>query len=161
MDDKLIVEGLGKQLDGEYPFSLVDLISRGRPESMTNGELHRVKMISGVLADDIQEAFFSGDNDVVVALSSVILTRAGKYVDDEQLWNAQPASLVWDIEILRKADEPSPPEIPATTPEQQTPSPSGGPSSDSTSENPASDQSPTIDHDSERSATSSHLRSVV
>lgn len=88
MADKLVVTGLGKQIDGEYEFSLAGMLTLGNPECLTNGEGHIIKSMSGVRAGELEDALVSGDNDVLIALGKIVLARNGKRVDDSLLWNA-------------------------------------------------------------------------
>lgn len=135
--DKLVVTGLGRRLDGEYEFDLSGLLGVGTPDSLTNRELHRIKVMSGVRAGELEDALVAFDNDVLVALAAVVLTRHGKVVDEEKLWDA-PAGSGLRLEIGER-DEDDPPVVPAETPD----SASGGGSPSLTLANPVSDQSST------------------
>lgn len=129
MNDKLIVKGL-RGLDGEYEFDRNDLLG-----SMTNRELHRIKLMAGVRAGEIQDALAAGDNDVLVALAAILLTQRGKLVDEDVLWDAPAgAGLIWEFE--ESEADAGPPAIPAETPETEQPNTNGGESG-----NPPSGQS--------------------
>lgn len=160
MKDKLIVTGLGKRLDGEYEFSLVEILGMGQPDSLTMRELHRIKTMTELRAGEIEEAFFAEDSDLFAALAVVLMTRAGKVVDEEAMWDAQPASLTWDFAALRE-DEESPPAEPAETPAQEKPSTSGGKSSVLTLASPENGQSRTGLPGSVMSVTSSQAASAT
>lgn len=119
MRDTLTVKGLGR-LDGVYEFDRDDLLG-----AMTNRELHRIKVMAGVRAGEIQDALAAGDNDVLVALAAIILTQRGKQVDDDLLWDAPAgAGLVWKFE--ESEADADPPAIPAETPETEQPNTNGG-----------------------------------
>lgn len=154
MPDKLTVKDLGKPLDGEYEFELIDLITVGRPGSLTNREAHVIKVMSGIRAGEIVDGIVYSDNDLLVALATVILNRAGKTVNEEKLWDAKIGCLDWDIEMLKvKDDKPGEAEAdPPVTPAEPGDSPSGGPSFAVTSGQNQSDPSPTGRHVSETSA---------
>jgi hypothetical protein len=139
--DRLIVTGLGKPLDGEYEFDIAGMLTVGHPQSLTSREGHRIKVMSGVRAGELEDALAAGDNDVLVAIGAIVLTRNGKRVVDDRLWDAPMGSLAFDIAARdEQEDEESPPEEAPTT----GPSESGGASSSPTSDSPqASDQSPT------------------
>lgn len=133
MADRLTVKDLGKPLDGEYEFELVDIITVGRPGSLTNREAHVIKLMSGLRAGEIVDGIVYSDNDLLVALAVVILARAGKTVNEDALWDAKIGCLDWDIAML-KADketveeaEADPPKEPAEPPGQT--SANGGTSS--------------------------------
>jgi hypothetical protein len=154
--DKLIIEGLGR-IDGEYDVDLGEVLAVGGPDSLTNRELHRIKVMTGLRAGELEDAFFAYDNDVVVALASVLLTRRGKSVDEDVLWDAPAGSalrLVIGDREQAKGDA-DPPAEPAETPETEQPSPSGGESSSLTLAHPVTDRSRTGLHDSVMSVTSS------
>lgn len=84
-------------------------------QPLTNGELHTIKKISGIRAGEIEEAFSAGDNDLMVSLASIALTRAGKPVPIHVLWDAPAGSSIVftddDPEPAGEgaADEPVPP----------------------------------------------------
>lgn len=141
--DKLIVKGLSKSLDGEYDCDIVGMMTLDHPEALTNREGHKIKVMSGVPAGQIEGALRSGDNDVLVALASVVLARHGKAFDEEQLWDAPMGSgLDFDIADREEDEDASPPD-------SSTSSEDGGSSSSlSTSENQELDPSPTGTPDS-------------
>lgn len=108
MADKLIVKGL-ERYDGEYEFDLMALTTTGHPESLTNKELHRLKLMSGVRLGELDEALFDAyDNDVIVAIAAIILTRYGKQVDEEALWDAPVLSGI-RLELGKREDVALPP----------------------------------------------------
>ena len=137
--DKLIVTGLGKHLDGEYECDLLDLALQANSGLLTNRELHRIKVMSGVRRGEFVDALSAYDNDLLVAFAAVILARKGKAVNEDALWDAPADAVTYDI----GEREPDPPAEPAATPETDSPSTSGGGSPSLTSENQANGQSPT------------------
>lgn len=144
--DKLIVKGLGPKLDGEYPCNLTSMLLESTPHTLTNREGHRVKVMSGVRAGELWEAMSAGDNDVLLALAAVVLTRAGKDFEEDMLWDAPMGSgVAFEVEEREEeADEEDPP-----AEESEPPEPDGGETSSSeTSDLPESDQSGTGTPDS-------------
>lgn len=153
--DKLIVKGLGRPVDGEYEFDFSSMLGVGTPDALTNREGHRIKLMSGVRAGELEDALMAGDNDVMVAFAAIVLARNGKTVDEDLLWDA-PMGAGLSFELGER--EGVPPAEPAETPEPA--STSGGESPSSTSGHQENDPSPTTPPDSEKSAESNLLRSV-
>lgn len=152
--DKLIVNGLGPRLDGEYPCDIRATIIPGGPEFLTYAEGRRIKQLVGLRGGEIAEAFVAGDMDLELALAIVLLARHGKTLDEALVLDSPPGSKIQfeygDVE----EDEDSPPAEPATTPETDKPSTSGGESTTLILAHSASDPSPTGLPDSPMSATS-------
>lgn len=103
---KLRVTGV-PPYDGEY-----DL-----PTSYTNGELHRIKQISGVPAGKLMDASQEGDIGVLVALAAVILERAGHQVNVQALWDASGDN--FDIEQDEAGEERPPAEATSGGPQSK------------------------------------------
>lgn len=158
--DKLIVKGLGRNLDGEYECTFIHLLMAGGAESLTGHEAHFVKEKSGVRGGELMEAGVAGDIDLFFALAAVLLRRNGKRVEVETLKD-RPWGEQVDFEI-EAADEEEPKgdavppaePLPLSSEDTETPSRSGGGSSSPTSGHLASVPSPTGLPDSETSATS-------
>lgn len=154
--DKLKIDKLHPTIDGEYEFSLSGLLSIGGPDSLTNRELHVIKTLSGVRLFDLDEAILHGDNDVLVAITKIVLARHGRQVLDDVLWDAPLGRIEMDLEEAE--DDAGPPPMPTSEPESHASN--GFSSIDSASdsmtllESPANDQAPTGNRDSERSAIS-------
>lgn len=149
MADKLVVNGLGKQFDGEYEFELAQMLVMGSPDTMTNGELHTIKRLSGVRAGEIEDALVAGDNDVLLALGVIVLARNGKRLPEHLMWDAPAGSGIMivpgepeeDAEVEGDALPPDPsPTKSAPNEESETLATSGGESS-----NPSSDDPPPND----------------
>jgi hypothetical protein len=146
MPQKLTVTGLGK-LDGEYPFDYVGMQTMGHPEQLTNREGRTIKRMSGVRAGELNDALEAGDTDVLVALAKVIMERAGRYVDEDALWDSPMASALrfeWtaddeedegDAEGPPAESSPRPPE-PDSNESLSSTSEASGTSSTTGSENP-------------------------
>lgn len=101
---KMILNGI-HPYDGEYE------IPNG---GWTNRELHFIKQTCGVRAGELEEALQAGDVGVQVALTAVILKRAGHNVNVEILWDADPEKFdVIDDE--QEADQDRPPASSPTT----------------------------------------------
>lgn len=136
MPDQLIVTGL-PPLDGEYEFDLAELIN-----DLTNREAHRIKTMSGVRLGELVESLQAGDNDVLIALAAIILTRRGKRVDENKLWDA-PLGAGVSFVLADEEDDEVPPTAAAEN-GTSTPPLNGGESSSQSSDSPqVSDQSPT------------------
>lgn len=148
--DRFVVTGLGRHLDGSYDCDLAAMLTVGHPDCLTNREGHRVKLLSGVRMGELEEALRAGDNDVLLALGAVVLSRHGKRVDDEALWDAPMGSgIALEVGYDEQEDDADPPsEAPPTSGEQLTQNEqlpaNGGPSSSTPSEAlPENDPSPT------------------
>lgn len=160
MADKLIVKGLGR-LDGEYEFDFAGMLGIGTPDSLTNREGHRIKTMSGVRAGELEDALIAGDNDVLVAFAAIILARAGKTVNEEQLWDAPMGSGVqFDLETREAEEEDDADSPPPETGEDETDTSDGGTSSESTSAQKGNGQSPIGLPGSLMSVTSGQTTSV-
>lgn len=147
MNDRIQVKGLGK-LDGEYE---VDA------EKFTNRDLHTIKQIAGVRAGELEEAWASIDNDLLVAFTVVALRKQGFTVDNdvlEAIWDADLGSLTFvagdeeETDAGPPSQTPSGPGVDASDsanptrsgadsrnggdPQVKHPSPTGSPSSDTT-----------------------------
>lgn len=75
---KLTIAGIAP-FDGDYDLDI---------GTFTNRELHTIKQISGVRAGEFKEATQAGDNDLLVAFTVIVLQRAGKKVEADQIWDA-------------------------------------------------------------------------
>lgn len=144
MTNTLTVKGI-PPYDGTYEFDL---------DGFTNRELHRIKNATGLRAGELEDAFASQDNDVLIALAIVVLERHGNKVVDDLLWDAPAGSaLLIDLKPETEAEEGPPadaldpqlavPGLSASNADSETPS---GLSSNGALESPASDQSPTGAH---------------
>ncbi len=103
--DKLIVSDLDA-LNGEYEFSIVDMVSVGLPDSLTNREGHELKVKTGVRIGELEDALDAGDNDVLVQFAIFILKRAGKRFDEDRVWDSQMGTAIqFDLASLRVPDE--------------------------------------------------------
>jgi hypothetical protein len=77
MADKLVLEIKGvPPFDGEWPLDFP-------LSSLTGRELRVIKRLSGVRANELDEAIVAGDWDVQIALAIVTLKRAGHQYADE------------------------------------------------------------------------------
>lgn len=160
MADKLVIEGLGKQFDGEYEVDLAQMLVMGNPETMTNGELHTIKRIAGVRAGEIEDALVAGDNDLMLALALIVLARHGKRLPEQLMWDAPAGSGITfihdesphdeaELEGDARPPEASPTAIEPTEP-SETPETNGGESSNPSPDYPPpSDPPPTGDQPSE------------
>ncbi len=76
--------------------------------SFTNRELHQIKTETGVRAGEIEEAFAAGDNDVLVAITLIILQRAGKGTVAQlsnDVWELPAGSVEFDLTDAEKQPE--------------------------------------------------------
>src|SRR5574338_1279460 len=134
MEDKLIVNGVNPSIDGEHPCDILGMLTVGHPESMTNRELHRIKVMTGILAGDLMDAINNSDMDASVALAAVILSRHGKEFQEDWLWDA-PMGAGLTFEIRQAKEQENLPEVegvPESTPIAK-PETSGGVPSDPSS----------------------------
>lgn len=152
--DKLIVSGL-RQLDGEYDLDLRGLLSIGSAGALNTREQHKIKLATGVLPANLPDAVGGLDASVMVQLASVVLTRQGKTVNEDRLWEARFVYTSEEMPDLSEreavvvfliadrsaveADDSDPPAVAGTTSQSGT----GGGSLSQSSDQPVSDQSPT------------------
>jgi len=104
--DKLIVRGI-PGLNGEYECDIAAMLDFGGPGALTNREGHQIKVMSGTRAGELDEELRRGDNDTMLALAAIVLTRHGKDVDADQLWDA-PMGAGVDWEIAKRGDDGPP-----------------------------------------------------
>lgn len=146
LPDKVIISGL-PPLDGEYEFDVVELLN-----SLTNRELHKIKVMSGVRAGELDEALEAGDSDLFLAIALIVLQRRGRRVDEDMLWDA-PAGSGVTLDIADREFDADPP--PSRKSEDERSSTSGsGSSSTPTSESRGNGQSRTGTRDSGITAAS-------
>src|SRR4249920_3757504 len=122
--DTLIVRDI-PLLQGTYKCNVTAMLLESTPHTLTNREGHRVKIMSGVRAGELWEAMEAGDNDVLLALAAVVLTRAGKRFDEAILWDAPMGSAV-EFEIAEREEEEEDDEDPLQEQELTPLEPSGG-----------------------------------
>lgn len=127
---KLKFEGVHKAYDGEYDFNPA--------EGFTNREWHIIKLISGVRQGEFDEALEAEDNDLVVAIGTIVLKRYGKEVDQDTLWDTKSGTITMELDE-EEADADPPPLEPDT---RTSSSPeSSGRTSENGSGNPDNDPS--------------------
>jgi len=102
-------------LDGDYDLD----ISR-----FTNRELHTIKEISGVRAGELKAAVEAADNDLIVAFAVIVLRRAGKTVEPDQLWDADSGAITVTPDAAET--EPPPPLSPSPSGNENEPGGDGG-----------------------------------
>lgn len=116
----LVIGGCGPW-DGTYDFD---------DFAFTNRELYEIRKLSGVRAGELIEALEANDTAAYVGVGVVVLTRAGKQIDADDLWNAPVGSI--RIELNGNGDGAAdPPTIPDRPAEPL--SGAGGSGGDSTS----------------------------
>lgn len=154
MEDKLIVRGVHESIDGEYPCDILGMLTVGHENSMTNRELHKIKVMTGILAGDLMDQINNSDMDASVALAAVILDRNDKTFQDDWLWDApMGAGITFDIRAAKEKDElPPQDDAPVSTPIGASET-SGGVPSVPSSESPDSDPSTTGSPLTDTSAT--------
>lgn len=74
--------------DGEY-----ELVTSG----LTTREYHQIRQVCGLRAAEIEDGLESGDVGLMVALTAIMLQRAGHTVNMEILWNAPEES--FDVQL--------------------------------------------------------------
>jgi len=104
--DTLIVRGL-RGFNGEYPVDLIALTNIGTGgESLDNREQHRLKKIAEVRGAEILDAFLALDAATMVGLAAIILSRHGKEISVDILWDAR--FLYVDVDSVPDDDEAGP-----------------------------------------------------
>ena len=101
--NRLIIEGV-PPYDGTHEFE--DFTS------FTNRELHRIKKQTGIRVGEFAEALEAGDNDLLVALATVILERTGIKVDDDILWDADAGAITMDFSVEAEEENPTQASLP-------------------------------------------------
>lgn len=145
--DKIIIANL-PGLDGTYEFDFADLFG-----TLTNGDFHTIKTISGLRSSEIEEAFEAKDTDLAVAFVVIFFQRRNLQVDLKRLWDAPIGSLKI---LIGDRDGQSPPAEPATSQHGAVAAapPTSGDGSTSTSASPETAPSPSGSPGSESPATS-------
>jgi hypothetical protein len=108
LPDKLIVTGVGASVDGEYDCDIIGMLVPGNPETLTNAEGRRIKLMTGLRAGELEEALLSDDNDLTVAVAAVVLARHGKTVDEKKLWDA-PMGAGLTFHVAKREEDAGPP----------------------------------------------------
>lgn len=75
----------------------------------TNRELHIIKKVAGVRANELNDAFQAGDTDLIVALAVIALRRGGHQVEEDLIWDAPLGSVTF---VSEEETEQDPPEHP-------------------------------------------------
>jgi hypothetical protein len=118
----LKIEGV-EGLDGEYPVEF---------SRFKNREHRTINEISGLGVLQYQEALDKGTIAFLVSIAYIVLVRAGKTVDVEDLWEAEDVALSW---IAEEADA-SPPDPGKSQKRGGQNGTSGEPSKPSTEDSP-------------------------
>ncbi len=145
MPDRIIIRGTNAY-DGEYEFDA---------STLSNRELHLIKRLSGVRAGELVEALLAGDSDMLVALAAVAITRTGKPLMEDLLWDAEAGTITYEGETVEEADEVPPASSGDSPSELVASGGSSGTSGQNGSESNPSGPSPTTAASSPVSATSS------
>src|SRR5262245_29847989 len=106
------IEGL-HPYDGEYPFNV---------DTLTNRELHTIKQLAGVRANEIEEAAEAGDNDLIVAFAIIALQRAGLKVDPDAIWEADVGKITFQSEEADPLPPPNALDVSANGSDESEPS---------------------------------------
>lgn len=104
MAQKIIIKGLGG-IDGEYNLDIGAMLDFGHPETLTQGEAHKIKKATGLRLGELEDAVDAGDSDMVLAFALVVLDRAKKRYDIESLWDAPLGSVVLEADEESASDE--------------------------------------------------------
>lgn len=97
MPQKIIIKGIGG-IDGEYDLDIGAMLDFGHPETLTQGEAHKIKKATGLRLGELEDAVDAGDSDMVIAFATVVLDRAKKRYDIESLWDAPLGSIVLEAD---------------------------------------------------------------
>lgn len=101
--------------------------------AFTNRELFEIKKLSGIRAGELIEALEANDTAAYVGVGIIVLARAGKVVDPDDLWNAPVGSIA--LELNGNGDVADPPTTPAE-PAAQTSSGDGSGDASTTAGDP-------------------------
>lgn len=144
----IIISGV-PGLDGSYPLDL----------NFTHRDFHDIKRISGIRANEVQDALVARDVDLIVAMAAIALRRAGRFYDLDQLWDSEVGGITLDAsddeEEVDESGPPPPDESPRPEPES---SPSGPSTSASSDASPAT-SSPALSGTPQQVSGSASLRS--
>ena len=153
MESKLVITDIHEGINGEYPCDLIGMLTIGHPDSLTNRELHRIKVMTGLVASRLFDAINEGDMDAELGIAAVVLDRNGREFQEDWLWDA-PMGSAMKFETKADKEEELPPanDAPVNTPTGASEK-SGGVSSEPKSETPPKDPSGTGSRPSVTSAT--------
>lgn len=109
------IEGAGSRFDGTHPLDLDE-----RP--LNGWDLHLIKKIAGVRANELQDGLQAGDYDLIIALAVIALTRSGGL---ERQTAVQAADALREVELGKieligddeEADAGPPASSPSTEPD--------------------------------------------
>jgi len=149
---KLKIEGM-PPLDGDYELDIeIDT-------NYTNRELRIIKEETGIRAGEIRAALLAGDNDVLVAITLIMLRRAGKGEPADLrdiVWEAKPDAVTWDLSDVQEDESIPPVSEPEANSEDVTSLDPSGSDSDDTSDPPANGRNATGTPDWATGSTSDH-----
>lgn len=155
MEDKLVVSGVHEEINGEHKCDILGMLTIGHHESLTNRELHRIKLMTGLLAPELFEGIQKGDMDASVGLAAVILERNGKPFVEDWLWDAPMGSgITFDIKAAEEDELPPPNDAPMSTPVSASETSGGVSSAPDSPKDPENAPSPTGNLPSDMSAIS-------
>lgn len=103
MDAILRIEGI-MPFDGDHPLDIGKL---------SNRDLHTIKKLSGVRANELEEAFEAGDTDLILALAVIALEQNGHRMEKpavDALWNAPIGKI--SLAVPDEEEEEIPPASP-------------------------------------------------
>ena len=121
--------------NGDHPLDI--------EQGFTNRELHTIKEVSGVRANELEESLTAGDNDILVALVAIALKRQGLIVNMDAIWDAPAGAIT--VEADAEDGDAGPPDLMPPEPNGDgggKPNTSGA-SSPNDSDPPANGPSPT------------------
>lgn len=103
-----LVISIPNQIPRKYPV----------PESFTYRELQTFKTVAGLRPAELEDALFSGDPDVVIALAMICAKRSGHPFTEEDLLDLEVGAITIEGDAdPTSAGEDAEGEQPATTPE--------------------------------------------
>lgn len=159
MKDHIHIEGM-PPFNGDWELDIDGQFFNG-------DELHLIKKISGVRANELEEAFEAGDYDLVIAFAVIALQRAGQRASAEALRKAPVGKIqlrMGDEETTEAGDAlpPQPAPTESTSSESaRSRSESSGLDSNGDGASQANDQSPTGSPHSDTGVTSDPATSVA
>lgn len=96
---KFIIEGV-HPYDGTYEFD---------KSHLTNREIRKIKLLTGLRPLEYEEAGNAGDNDLGVAMVIIALQRSGRFaeINEDLIWDADLGKITADLTDEVAADPPA------------------------------------------------------
>lgn len=97
---KFIIKGV-HPYDGTYEFD---------QSRLTNREIRKIKLLTGLRPLEYEDAGNAGDNDLGVAMCIIALQRSGRFpeINEDLIWDADIGQITADLSDEVNADPPAP-----------------------------------------------------